>query len=172
MILLAAFSDNRVIGKDGKIPWHIPEDLKRFKSLTLNHPIVMGRKTYESIGKSLYGRTNIVISEHNHFCPLGEPIVLCRSIGDAIKEAERRNSDYYIIGGQSIYEQTIRRADILETTQVHAFYEGDAFFPEIDMNIWEEKERQDKFWDNIGFSFVCYERKVLNSSVSYLIDEP
>ena len=175
MIILVAFSENRAIGKDGKIPWHIPEDLKRFKSLTLDHPIIMGRKTYESIiektGRSLERRSNIIVSENNHFYPKGN-IILCRNINDAVRKAESFNSDYYVVGGQSIYEQTMYRADILETTQVHASYEGDTFFPEINPLMWEEKERQDNVCNDLSYSFVKYERKALKSSSPYLIDEP
>ena len=158
LILIAALAENRVIGNKGNIPWNISEDMKRFKKLTTYHPVIMGRKTYDSIysrlGKPLPDRKNIVLT--NKGCVEdGEDVVVCGSLEDALANAEKHNfvdNNVYVIGGQSIYEQTLDRADMLELTEVHGNYEGDSFFPEIDRADWERfviKERGD-------YDFVRY----------------
>ena len=164
IILIAALSENRVIGNNGKIPWHIPEDLKRFRKLTLEHPVIMGRKTYESIGKPLEKRTNFVVTRNKEFNPEG--IVISYSIEEAIEKACRKSSpieeaiekaeeykkEIYIIGGEEIYRQTIDLATKLRLTEVKGEYEGDAYFPEIDENKWVKGvlSKFDKY------SFVTY----------------
>ena len=149
LILIAAISENYVIGNNGRIPWKIPEDMKRFKELTIGHAVIMGRKTYESIGKPLPKRTNIVVTRSDL---AHEGIVVCHSIDEAIKQCTGQT---YIIGGQQIYEQTINLANKLEITKVHQQFPGDAFFPLIDENAWKEIARTDQQ----GYSFVTYSRK-------------
>ncbi|MBT3711045.1 MAG: dihydrofolate reductase [Gammaproteobacteria bacterium] len=141
-----AMAQNRVIGRNNNLPWYLPEDLKYFKRITMGKPIIMGRKTFESIGKALPGRTNIVISRNTEFsaeearvvhsleaaCALSESIVEI----DGMEEA-------MVIGGAEIYRQARPLADRLYLTEVHAEVEGDTYFPEIDLSTWKEVARQD-----------------------------
>jgi len=137
LTIIAAVAENRVIGNKGEVPWHISKDLKRFKRLTLEHPVIMGRKTYESIlerlGHPLEKRINIVLSRNEQKLP---GIVTAHSIEDAIEKASEHNDTAYVIGGQSVYEQTIGLADRMELTEVKGKYEGDAFFPVINWKEW------------------------------------
>ncbi len=158
MILIAAVADNRVIGKDGKIPWErIPGDLPRFKALTTGHAVVMGRKTYESLGKPLADRLNIVVSNQCHYNYTRYPnLAVHRSLDGALEAAQNHREDrvFYVIGGAEIYRQTIDDADILDITHVHQMLEGDAFFPEIKKSEWSEIDRK----DYMSHSFVTYVR--------------
>lgn len=128
--LIAAISTNKVIGRDNKIPWHISEDFKRFKALTMGHPIIMGRKTFESIGKPLPGRTSIVITRDESFSPEGVEVVY--SIGEALKIAKKKegSEEIFIIGGGQIYSQSMNLADKLYLTVVEQEIEGDTYFPD------------------------------------------
>jgi len=127
--LIAACSENRVIGKEGKIPWHIADDFRRFKERTLGHVIIMGRKTYESIGRPLPGRTNIVITRDSGREILGCLVV--SSFAEAFEKAgELENEEVFVIGGGQIYTEALPLADRLYLTLVHAIMDGDAFFPE------------------------------------------
>ncbi len=153
--LTAAISDNNCIGKNGQIPWHIPEDMKRVKELTTGKVIIMGRKTWVSLPekfKPLPGRTNIVIAS-DEYCPVPEGVEEYTSIDDAL--AAHPNEEIFGFGGAGIYAGMIDRADTLYITHVHrTIPDGDAFFPKIDPAIWKETERQD--FD--GYSFVVYKR--------------
>ena len=149
LILIAAISYNYVIGNKGQIPWKISEDMKRFKTLTTGNTVIMGRKTYESIGKALPKRTNIVVTKQDL---KQEGIIAAHSIDEALKQC---NGKTYIIGGQQIYEQTINLADVLEITHVHRIVQGDAFFPQIS-DQWKETARINRE----GYAFVTYERKI------------
>ena len=127
--LIAAISENRALGKDNQLIFKIPEDMKRFKELTSGHPIIMGRKTHESIGRPLPNRTNIVITRDKQFKASGCGIV--NSIEDAIKAAERiEKEEIFVIGGGQIYSQAIKFADKLYLTLVEGEYEADTFFPD------------------------------------------
>lgn len=162
IILIAGVAANKVIGKQGELPWHIKEDLQRFKNLTLNHPIIMGRKTYEEIiktlGNPLPERTNIVLTRDANF-GVAEGVIKVRSVDEAIAKASEFGDKIFVIGGQQIYEQTIDKADKLEITKIHKDYEGDTFFPEINMEKWKEVNREDKQGRDFGFSFVTYQKK-------------
>ncbi len=154
-IIIASLSNNGVIGNNGQTPWHISQDLERFRKLTLGNSVIMGRKTYESIGKPLDGRLNIVITRKGKFKskePLG--IVVCHSVEEALKKAERYGEKVYIAGGGEIYRQTLSLADRLELTRIHRFVNGDAYFPQIDWNEWEEVYKD----DHNDYSFHAYER--------------
>ena len=157
LALIAAVAKNGVIGKNGELPWgKIPEDMKRFKALTLNHSVIMGRTTYKSIPsefRPLPGRTNIVLSRDKNFVEDG--IVIRHSIDEALKAAEVYGKVAYVIGGQSVYEQTIGLASRLELTEIHRDYEGDSSFPKFDKAEWREAGRMDRE----GYSFVTYKRK-------------
>jgi dihydrofolate reductase len=127
--IIAAVGKNRELGKGGKLLWHIPEDMRRFKTLTTGHPVIMGRKTYESIGKPLPGRTNIVLTQHAGFETTG--VIAATSLDDALQAArDTKTDEIFVIGGAQIYTQTIGMADTLYLTIVGRTYDADAFFPE------------------------------------------
>ena len=157
--IVVAMGRNREIGKENQLLWHLPKDLKHFKEITSNHPIIMGRKTYESIGKPLPNRTNIVISRKTDW--FEEGILIVGSIKEAIKFAKKIDENIFIIGGGNIYEQTIDLADQLEITWVDATLEADTYFPKIDEKNWRktdeichEKDEKNQF----NFCFQTFER--------------
>lgn len=154
--LIAALSENRVIGVDNKLPWHIPEDLKRFKRLTYGYPIIMGRKTFESIGRVLPGRKNIIITRDKKYSIDGAVIV--HSFDEAIQRAANEETDeIFVIGGGQIFEQAIDKADQLYLTLVHTTLEGDAYFPEYShftKVISEEKGQSDEW----SYTFLDLEK--------------
>ena len=157
--LIVAMGKNREIGKENQLLWHLPKDLKRFKELTSGYPIIMGRKTYESIGKPLPNRTNIVISRKNDW--FEEGILIVGSIKEAVKFAKKIDEEVFIIGGGNIYEQTIDLADKLEVTLVDAELGADTFFPKINEKVWQKtnEERHQKDEKNeFDFCFQTYER--------------
>lgn len=158
--IIAAIGKNNELGKDNQLLWHLPEDLKYFKKMTLEHPIIMGRKTYESIGKPLPNRTNIVVSRKENW--FEEGILIVPSIKEAIKHAKKINEQIFIIGGGNIYEQTIDLADCLKITQVDFQTKADAFFPKIDENIWQKTNEIHHPKDEkhaYDFSFQTWERR-------------
>ena len=127
--LIAALSENRVIGKAGAIPWHLADDFRRFKERTMGHPIIMGRKTHESIGRPLPGRTNIVITRDTTRDIPGAVVV--GSLDEALERAALIESEeVFVIGGGQIYAEALVKADRLYLTVVHVIMDGDAFFPE------------------------------------------
>ena len=140
--MIAAASDNNVIGKDNDLVWRLPDDFKRFKALTSGHSIVMGRKTFESLPGILPNRTHIVITRNNNY-KLDQCIVE-RILVEAL--ITRTDEDVYIIGGGEIYNQGMEIADKIELTRVHGTFEGDTFFPVIDLKKWklEKEEFHDK----------------------------
>ena len=147
IVLVAAIAENGVIGRDNKLPWRLKSDLQYFRSLTMGRPVVMGRKTYESIGKALPGRTNIVVSRDPAFSAPG--IVVAQDIDAALAlaraDAEKRGADSIaIIGGTEIFRQTMPVADRLALTLVHASPKGDIVFPPIDPKVWREVERREQ----------------------------
>ncbi len=149
LTIIAAIARNGVIGDQGRIPWHISDDLKRFKRLTLGHPIIMGRKTYESIGKPLPGRRNLVLTRQTAL-PGVESFA---SLGAALK-ACRDNETVFVIGGAEIYREALPMADVLYLTHVHRDVAGDTRFPDYSPAEWTEKTREDA----VEYSFVEYER--------------
>ena len=164
IVLLAAVADNGVIGRGNALPFRQSADLQRFKSLTMDRPVVMGRKTYLSIGKPLAGRTNIVISRDPGFAPEG--VVVARSLDDALavarQDARKRDADeIVVIGGTDVFAQTMPLADRMEITHVHARPEGDTHFPPIDGTRWRAVARSDHPAgprDDSAFSYVTYVR--------------
>ena len=153
--LIVAMSGDGTIGDKGKIPWHISDDLKRFKRLTMGHPIVMGRKTYESIGKPLPGRTNIVLTRSAHF--IAPPGVLKFDSLDAALDHCRQQGEelVFIVGGSDVYKQALPHADQLFITEVHQRLTGDTKFPDYDRSQWIEVAREDA----PDCSFVEYARR-------------
>lgn len=135
--MIVAASENDAIGKDNKLPWHQPADLKFFKNTTWGMPIIMGRKTFEAMGKALPGRTNIVITSNGDWKKEGATVV--DSIDEALKAAKATNcKEAFITGGGEIFKQTLNIADKIYLTRIHAVIEGDVFFPEIDEATWEK----------------------------------
>jgi dihydrofolate reductase len=130
--MIVAMSDNRVIGIENRLPWHIPEDLKRFKKITSGHPIVMGRKTFESIGRPLPGRTNIVVTRNKDY--RAEGVFACFSLKEALEFAGRAPGaeEIFVIGGGELFREALPMADRIYLTEVKWPYEGDAYFPTFD----------------------------------------
>src|SRR3990167_9279853 len=145
LALIWAMSNNRAIGRNNALPWHLPEDMKYFKRVTMGKPIIMGRKTWESIGRPLPGRTNIVITRDRNFHADGVKIV--HTLDEAIALAEKISvidgaEEVVVIGGAEIYALSLPKADRLYMTQVHAEVDGDAHFPEFNLNEWRELARE------------------------------
>ena len=159
--ILVAFDENRVIGKNNALIWHLPADLKRFKALTTGHVIIMGRKTFESIGKPLPNRTTIVISRQTDLQIEG--VILANSVEEAILKAKSiTREDIYIVGGAEIYTLSMPVADQILVTQLHDIFEGDAFFPEISPENWKVKDKERGVTDEQNayqFSYITYSRK-------------
>lgn len=159
--LIAAIAENGVIGQTGTtLPWKLPADLARFKQVTMGHPIIMGRKTYESIGRPLPGRENIVITRQPDFTAEGCTVV--GSLDEALSAAEKTDTDEaFVIGGAQIFDAAIGRADRLYFTKVHAEPEGDVYF-HYDPADWREVFNEDHLQDDRNeypYSFMTYERK-------------
>lgn len=157
--IIAAFGNNRVIGKNNKLPWNLPADLQHFKELTLGKPIIMGQRTFESIGKPLPGRINIVLSQDPNFNPPG--CIVARSIQEAL-EAARPFEEVMICGGASVYKQFLPLADRMYLTLIDAEFEGDTFFPEFSWQDWQEKEKIENQPDKENpykYTFITLERK-------------
>ena len=158
VIVAGMGKDTRAIGKENGLLWHVPEDMKRFKRLSFGHPVIMGRKTFESIGKPLPGRKNIVITRNNDFAAEGVAVV--HSIDAALQESKDFD-DVMIIGGASFYQQMLPKVSTLYVTVVHEQFEADAFFPELKSKDWEIIEDIKHEADGkhaYPFSFITYRR--------------
>jgi dihydrofolate reductase len=161
LIVIAAMSENRVIGRGGRLPWHLPADLRRFKALTTGHPVVMGRRTWETLSGPLPGRTTIVLTR-DRACAAGGAIVV-HDLDAAIARAAGApgGAEVFVAGGAEVYRESIPRADRMELTIVHAVVEGDAFFPEWDESAWtiahDERHERDERHAH-AFSFRTYVR--------------
>lgn len=158
--IVVAKSENNVIGYQNQLPWHLPADLKHFKMLTSGHPIIMGRKTFESIGKPLPNRTNIIVTRDAHFSIANGYV--CTSLHDAIKQASQEETEIFIIGGAEIYQQSLSLVNKIYLTIVHAHIVGDTFFPTLDEYVWQETSREYFSADeknNLPYSFVVLEKK-------------
>jgi dihydrofolate reductase len=156
--IVVAMAANRVIGRDNQLPWHLPADLKHFKQLTTGKPILMGRKTWESIGRPLPERTNIVITRDTGYTAAG--CVVVHSF-DAALRAAGHNDEVMVIGGSELYRQVLPQVTTIYLTRVHAEIEGDAVFPEIDASEWREVERTDCEPDEknaYAYSFITLQR--------------
>jgi len=157
--LIAAMGKDRVIGIDNRLPWRLPADMKHFRALTMGKPVLMGRKTFDSIGKPLPGRTNIVVSQDLDFHPEG--VTVARSIAEALT-AGRDAEEIMVIGGASFYAQLLPRAQRLYLTEIHQEFHGDAFFPAWDPREWREIERDDHVADGddtFPYSFITLARR-------------
>ncbi len=160
MTIIAAISENLALGKDNQLLWHLPDDFKRFKEVTTGHHVIMGRKTFESMGKkALPKRTNMVITRiKNYECSC---VIVVDSLKKALQIAKRTDHNPFVIGGGIIYEEAMAYADKLDLTIVHHTFNADVFFPEIDLKVWRETSRSFHPKDEkhaFDFSFVSYER--------------
>ncbi|HEV8643941.1 MAG TPA: dihydrofolate reductase [Burkholderiales bacterium] len=157
--IIVAYAANRVIGKDGKMPWHLSEDLKRFRQLTMGHHIVMGRKTWESISRLLPGRKHIIISRNPGYKVPGAKVV---DSLDAAIAAARGNSEIFVIGGSEIYKLALQIADRILVTEIQREYEGDTYLPELAKGIWRETARENRVdaASGLRYCFVTLERRV------------
>ena len=158
LAIIAAVARNGVIGVDNALPWRLPEDLKRFRALTTGHAIVMGRRTWQSLGRPLPHRQNIVVTRDRAFAAPGADIA--HSLAEALAQA-RPPAPVYCIGGAELYAQALPRADVLELTEIDRDYAGDARFPRVDRDEWVEIAREDHVTDEgLRYAFVtCRRRK-------------
>ena len=159
--IIVAVAQNNVIGRDNQLIWHITEDLQYFKKVTSGHAVIMGRKTFESIGRPLPKRTNIIITQNRDFTADG--CIVVHSLKESLEKAkETGETEVFIIGGGSIYKEALPFTDKVYLTRIHKDYEGDTYFPELKPSEWQEIEHTDfehgeKF--EYPFSFIVYQRK-------------
>jgi dihydrofolate reductase len=157
--LIAAIARNRVIGKDGGLPWRLPADLRHFKRTTVGHPLIMGRRTFESFGRPLPDRTNIVVTRNPHYRPAGAVVVA--SFDAAMKIARGEDDEIFVGGGEDVFRHFLPLADRMILTWIGGEFEGDTFFPEFDESAWRIVSRADHEPDEKNrwpYSFVVYER--------------
>jgi dihydrofolate reductase len=158
--IIVAMAENRVIGLKNQLPWHLSADLKRFKQITMGFPIIMGRKTYESIGRPLPGRQNIIISRNPSF--KAEGCQVFHDLDDAIQMAVSAYEQVFVIGGATLYAEALKWASRIYLTQVHAQIDGDTFFPEFASLDWSETHREtfdDDPTVDFSYSFIQFERR-------------
>ena len=156
--LIVAYAQNRVIGIHNTLPWHLPEDLKRFRALTMGHHIIMGRKTYESLGRLLPGRTTVIVSRNRHFKVDGA--LIAHSLEDALLLC-MGDAEAFLIGGAELYQDGLRLAEKLYITEINEAFEGDAFFPEINLTQWREVSREKHHSEKgLIFSYLTLERAI------------
>lgn len=153
--MIAALAKNRVIGAGNALPWRLPEDLRHFKALTMGHPVIMGRKTFESIGKPLPGRFNIVVSRSPAFTAAGCCVVDSPA---AALAACNSHHEAFVIGGAELYRALLERADVMHLTEIDCEIEGDAWFPEFDRKLWREVAREPVPGAALPCAFVTYRR--------------
>jgi dihydrofolate reductase len=155
--LIAAVASNGIIGVDGKLPWHLPEDLRHFKKMTLGHPIIMGRKTWESLGKALPGRRNIVVSSQPGYEAPGAAVASSLASALALCAGEE---EVFVIGGYRLFVDSLPIATGIDLTEIQRDFEGDTYFPAFDRSAWREARREaHTAADGMRFDFVRYERK-------------
>ena len=157
--LVAAIASNNVIGKENSLPWNIPEDLKRFKQMTSGHTILMGRKTFDSIGRPLPNRQNLVMTKDENF--EREGIKVINDFDEALELIKKLNEDVFVIGGSKIYELFEPVANSLAITRILKDFDGDAFFPDINWDLWQI-EKEENFFDeksNIECKLIEYSKK-------------
>ncbi len=155
--LIVAFSNHNVIGFKNTLPWHLPEDLKRFKALTMGHHIIMGRKTYESLGRLLPGRTTVIVTRNKAY--KAEGALVAQSLEVALTLCAG-DAEPFLIGGAELYKEGLIHTTKLYITQVHADFAGDAFFPEIEMREWSLAEKKDHLSaSGLEYSDLIYIRK-------------
>lgn len=151
--IVAAVASNGVIGRDGGLPWRLPEDLARFKRLTMGHVLVMGRRTYDSIGRPLPGRTTIVVTRQPGWSADG--VEVAAGLDDALSRAAATDEEVFVVGGSQVYAAALPVADRLALTLIDDCPHGDTYFPDVDWSRWREVRRE----PHDGFAFVDYERR-------------
>ena len=157
--LIAAVDENNGIGKNNQLPWHLPADLKHFKNLTTGHPIIMGRNTFDSIGKALPNRKNIVVTRQKDLKIEGVEIV--NSLDEAVMLCKNED-EVFIIGGSQIFDQSFPIANTLYLTRIHEVFDADTHFPGIDKNIWAEQDRAEHQPDEknaFHYTFISYVKR-------------
>jgi dihydrofolate reductase len=169
--IIVAMAEGQVIGVDNRLPWHLPADLKYFKATTLGKPIVMGRKTYESIGRPLPGRRNIVVSSNKDYAIEGVTVVHSIESALAVARDEALKSgmdEVMVIGGAQLYRDCLPLVDRLYVTRIHAEIDGDATFPALDWSLWQQQSREDFAANESGsfaYSFLIYSRKLADKGM-------
>ncbi|TXL19860.1 dihydrofolate reductase [Methylococcaceae bacterium HT5] len=156
--LIVAMAMNRTIGLNNQMPWHLSADLKNFKKITMGQPIIMGRKTFESIGRPLPGRQNIIISHNPHYQQQGCSVF--NDLDSALQSCTS-SAEVFVIGGATLYEATLSRADRLYVTEIQKEFNGDTWFPEINKEQWQEISREDINDDSsvdFNYSFIILDR--------------
>ncbi|GGK56958.1 dihydrofolate reductase [Rufibacter glacialis] len=159
--LVVAIAENRVIGKDNQLIWHLPKDLQHFKKLTMGHPMVMGRKTFDAIGKPLPGRTSIIVTRQPEY-QAPEGCVVTSSLEKALEHGLALDEQVLVVGGGDIYRQALPLAEVVYLTLVHESFEGDVFFPELEADAWEVTEQEEHYPDEkhaFPFTFFTFRRK-------------
>jgi dihydrofolate reductase len=156
--VVVAMDENRVIGADNRLPWHLPADLRHFKSLTMGHPLLMGRRTHESIGRPLPGRRNLVLTHRSGYRARGCTVVHDL---DAAREAAGFEAELMVIGGAEVFRQLLPEAGTIHLTRIHHVFDGDTYFPELAPREWREVARQEHAPDaanRYAYSFIRLER--------------
>ncbi|WP_207432210.1 dihydrofolate reductase [Sabulibacter ruber] len=164
--LVVAIAENRVIGKDNQLIWHLPKDLQHFKKLTMGHPMVMGRKTFEAIGKPLPGRTSIIVTRQEDY-QAPEGCVVTASLEEALQEGLALDEQVMVIGGGEIYKQALPLAEVVYLTLVHESFDGDVLFPELEADAWEVTEQEEHPTDEkhaYPYTFFTFRRKAVFSN--------
>ncbi len=158
--IIVAKAKNNAIGKDNQLLWHIKDDLKRFKQLTTDHVIIMGRKTFESLGRVLPNRLHIVLSRDKNYKINNENVIIINDISEIDKYVQDNNENF-VIGGAKIYELLLPKCNKLYITQINKEYIGDAYFPTVNENEWQVIERSgvNKDENNLEYEYITYERK-------------
>ena len=154
--IIVAIANNGVIGLNNNLPWHLPEDLKRFRALTTGHHIIMGRKTYESLGRLLPGRTTVIVTRNKNYHIEGA--LIAHTLEQALSLCGD-DSEAFLIGGAELYQAGLNLADKLYMTEVDLDVAGDAFFPQLDLTDWQELTRQSHVSEKgVAFSYINYQR--------------
>ncbi|MDI1308584.1 MAG: dihydrofolate reductase [Methylotenera sp.] len=155
--IIVAIANNQVIGVNNTLPWHLPEDLKRFRALTTGHHIIMGRKTYESLGRLLPGRTTVIVTRNKDYQLDGA--LIAHSLEAAIALCQD-DDEVFLIGGAELYQDGLKLADKLYITEVNLTVDGDAFFPEFNLNLWQETSRESHISaQDLPFNYITYTRE-------------
>ncbi len=152
--LIVAFDENYLIGDGSNLPWNLPKDLKKFKEITSGNIVIMGRKTYESIGRPLPNRINMVITRNKDY-KCDEGVFVFNNIEDAIRKAKVFHKEIFFIGGRTIYEKVLDEVDTMYISHVKGSYKGDTYFPKFDLSLWDKRETQ----EFEKFVFIKYEKK-------------
>jgi dihydrofolate reductase len=161
---IVATDENNLIGKNNQLPWHLPADLQYFKKITTGHYIIMGRKTFESIGRPLPNRTTVIITQQPDY--KSEGCIVVNSIEEAL-EASKNEGEVFIIGGAEIFKTALHKADRLYLTRIHHNFDGDVYLPQLNLENWKEVKREDHPPDeknHYPYSFIILEKKRFNNT--------